>query len=152
MPPIPFDASIRRASESIDAMRNILRNASRALPGRGAVELPQGMLMRLARYKADLNVELQKMGALATAPVRPRTMHPGERLLSFNEEAREVTQSLNALQGKLTDFRDALYIARRMPPSRESELEIAGALDLIATADALFEQAWAGLESAVAPF
>ena len=132
----------------IEAMDRILKDASRALPGRGAVELPRGMLMHLARYKADLNAKFQKMGVLAMAPVRPRTMYPGERLLSFNEEARKVTQSLNVLGGTIEDLIDAL----RRPMSRENEMAIGATLKLVAIADASFEQAWAGLESAVATF
>ena len=143
-----LNASATKAITPIVMMRNILYNASRALPGRGTVELPQGMLMRLARYKADMNAALQSMGALAMAPVRPRAMHPGERLLSFNEEAREVMQSLNVLGGTIED----LIAALRRPMSRESEMAIGATLKLIAIADASFEQAWAGLESAVAPF
>lgn len=104
--------------------------------------------MRLARYKTDLNAELQKMGALAMAPVRPRAIHPGERVLSFQDEAKDVIRSLDVLEGTLIDLRYAL----RRPMSRESEMAIGATLKLIAIADASFEQAWAGLESAVAPF
>ena len=131
-----------------DIISHELDNAARALPGRGAMELPQGMLMRLGRHKADLNAALQSMGALAMAPVRPRAMHPGERVLSFSDEAREVIRSLYVLEESLTYLRDAL----RKPPSDVRDVAIGAILKRVAIADASFEQAWAGLESAVAPF
>ena len=138
----------KMAISSIHQMRDALVNASRALPGRGTVELPQGVLMRLSRYKVVLNGNLEALGALAMAPVRPRTIHPGERPISFRRESEEVIRSLDGLGNALGYFLHTLW----RPPPEGHGREVDEALKLVAIADASFEQAWAGLESAVAPF
>ena len=130
---IPF-ADLQR---DISYLRGQLANASHMLPGREGVVMPQGTVLRLAKYKARITDMLYRSGIAGMAPAVPR-IRPGS-LVPFSGAAGEVIEALGQLSGALEDMR-----------SQRGAYSAAMA-NVVRITDAAFEQSWADLEASVAP-